>query len=243
MIENKELLEDLSSLIKVSSAKGFEVAEVNFSIGRVMSQLCEEGGEKAIDEAAALLNGSGIRVFPDFLFNTYRVFKSIKSEGKLQEIKKSLHGQLNWGFLVTKCVKVPEGDTEDAERYWGRCLREIEESHEKMDSVLEHYDSLPSSVKPQVAGVLAAMGYAGIGGKGGTSDENTGFMMPSISEKPASVRRQVRKIMHIGDEHFDDCGLLAEVEKSARFIVERAKEEMPDLIISAGDIVDCRRVS
>ena len=241
MIENSELVEDLSRLIRTSSAKGFEVAEVNFSIGRVMSQLCQEGGEKAIDEAAALLNGRGIRVFPDFLFNTYRVFKSIRHEGKLQEIKKNLHGNLQWGFLVTKCTKAPEGETEESERYWGRCLREIEESHEKMDNVLEHYESLPSSVKPQVAGVLAAMGYPSIGGRGGTSDEKAGVMVPVISEKPTGVRRQVRKILHIGDEHFDDCGLLSEVEKSSRYIVESAKEEMPDLIISAGDILDCRQ--
>ena len=82
MIENRELLEDLSSLIRVSSAKGFEVAEVNFSIGRLMSQLCEECGEKAIDEAAALLNGSGIRVFPDFLFSACRVFRVHQERGE-----------------------------------------------------------------------------------------------------------------------------------------------------------------
>jgi exonuclease SbcD len=156
MLENTEPLEQISKLLKAAARKNFEVAEANFAIGRLISQMCGEHGEPAVTEVASFLNGRGISVSAGFLFDALRVFRSLKNEGTLRKIKEKLHGNLRWGFLVYNCTKAPEGGTEEAEIFWDRKLSQIESAMEDMAKLSETLDALPPSIREQVEGLLHA---------------------------------------------------------------------------------------
>ena len=51
----------------------------------------------------------------------------------------------------------------------------------------------------------------------------------------------MKKIIHLADEHIRDKGI-AEIETICDFIVDRASTEVPDLIVSAGDLFDSHEV-
>ena len=159
MPETDEFLERIAKLLKSSSKKSYEIAETNFKVGQLISEACRDQGEDVISIIAAMLNQKGIPVSVNFLFDTYRVFRSIRSEATLKEIKKRLHGNLRWGFLVHNCTKAPSGDTEEAALYWEGKLSQIENALEEADRLYEMIDSLPGSIKQQVLGILRVTGH------------------------------------------------------------------------------------
>lgn len=221
-----DLLERIGKLLATSSATEFKTSETNFRIGGLLADLCSEEGEQSITAAAALLESRGLSVRPEFLFDTFRVFRSIKSEDTLRKISGNLQGRLPWGFLVNHCTKVPEGDDEVARVYWEQQLARIENSMVSVSrvagQVAGHMEQMPENLRPQAEGVLAALGQQ-VG-----SDKHAG-------------KRQVKTILHIGDEHFDDGELLADVIKSGQHIISQARQIQPDLIVSSGDMLDARQ--
>ncbi len=212
-------IDELQSLLRQAAAKNFAVAETNFRIGRAVDQLCGDQGADAITEVAAALSRSGGGASAEFLFNAFRVYRSIRSDDLLREIKTKVGARFSWGFLVHKCTAVPEGDTPEARLFWEQQFslieRSAEQTKEAVERLMEHSDKIPESLRTQAEGVLSAIGQ--------------------------TDRRPVRRILHAADEHFDDTDLLADVIRSGRFIVDRAREEQPDLIVSAGDILNCRQ--
>lgn len=193
MPETDELLEQLAKLLKSSSKKSYEIAETNFRVGRLIFEACREHGEDIISKTAALLNQKGIPVSVNFLFDTYRVFRSIKSETTLKEIKKKLHGNLRWGFLVHNCTKAPSGDTEEAALYWEGKLTRIENALEEADRLCEMINSLPGSIKEQVLGILRVTGH------------NSDLASPGERE----VLDGEYRIGHMADMQFDDSFTVA----------------------------------
>jgi hypothetical protein len=158
MPETDQFLDQIAKLLKSSSKKSYEIAETNFRVGQVISEACRNQGEDVINRIAATLNQKGISVSVNFLFDACRVFRSIRTEATLKEIRKRLHGNLRWGFLVHNCTKAPAGDTEEAALYWEGKLSQIENALEEADRLYEMIDSLPGSIKKQVLGLLRATG-------------------------------------------------------------------------------------
>ncbi|MBA4372273.1 MAG: hypothetical protein C0402_05375 [Thermodesulfovibrio sp.] len=227
MTNKEETLEHIEKLLKTSSAIDFKKSVANFEIGNLLADLCSGAGDAGINEAVAALNSRGISVQPSFLFDTYRVFRSIKTKETLYKISNKLHGRLPWGFLVNHCTKIPEGDDEVVRQYWEGQFARIEGSltgaADLAVSVAEHIDQMPEDLRFQAEGVLEA------------------FTEQVSVKAPAYVYPPVRSVLHTGDEHFDHDDNLADVVKSAGHIVDLARQLKPDLIVSAGDMLNCRQ--
>ncbi|MEW6715854.1 MAG: hypothetical protein AB1306_12320, partial [Nitrospirota bacterium] len=193
MPETNELIDQIAKLLKSSSKKSYEIAETNFKVGKMISEACRTQGEDVIGKIAAVLNQRGIPVSVNFLFDAYRVFRSIRSESTLKGIKKRLHGNLRWGFLVHNCTKAPSGDTEEAALYWEGKLNRIENALEEADRLYEMIDSLPGNIKGQVLGVLQFTGH--------DSDS------ASIGKRETLDGKY--RIGHIADMQFDDTFTVA----------------------------------
>jgi exonuclease SbcD len=193
MPETDELLEQIAKLLKSSSKKSYEIAETNFRVGQLILEACRDQGEDVVSIIAARLTQKGIPVSVNFLFDAYRVFRSIKSEATLKEIKKRLHGNLRWGFLVHNCTKAPSGDTEEAALYWEGKLSQIENALEEADRLYEMIDSLPGSIKEQVLGILQVTG------------NNSCLVSPEKRE----VLDGKYRIGHMADMQFDDSFTVA----------------------------------
>jgi exonuclease SbcD len=193
MHETDELLGQIAKLLKSSSKKSYEIAETNFRVGQLISEACRDEGEDVVSKIAAMLSQKGIPGSVNFLFDAYRVFRSIKSEATLKEIRKRLHGNLRWGFLVHNCTKAPSGDTEEAALYWEGKLSQIENALEEADRLYEMIDSLPVSIREQVLGILRVTGH--------TSD------LASSGER--GVLDGKYKIGHMADMQFDDSFTVA----------------------------------
>lgn len=193
MSETDQFLEQIAKLLRSSSKKSYEIAETNFRVGQVISEASGNHGEDVIGKIAAILNQKGIPVSVNFLFDAYRVFRSIRSEATLKEIKKRLHGNLRWGFLVHNCTKAPAGDTEEAALYWEGKLSQIENALEEADRLYEMIDSLPGSIKEQVLGLLRV----------------TGQNPDSTSAREREMPDGNYKIGHMADMQFDDSFTVA----------------------------------
>jgi exonuclease SbcD len=193
MPENSELLDQIAKLLKSSSRKSYEIAETNFKIGQLIFEACRDQGEDVISKIAATLNQKGIPVSVNFLFDTCRVFRSIRSESTLKDMKKRLNGNLKWGFLVHNCTKAPSGDTEEAALYWENKLNQIENALEEADRLHEMIDSLPVSIKEQVLGILRVTGH----------DSDSGY------RREREILDGEYKIGHMADMQFDDSFTVA----------------------------------
>lgn len=193
MPETDQFLEQIAKLLRSSSKKSYEIAETNFRMGQVISEACRNQGEDVISKIAAILNQKGIPVSVNFLFDAYRVFRSIRNEATLKEIRKRLHGDLRWGFLVHNCTKAPSGDTEEAALYWEGKLSQIENALEEADRLYEMIDSLPGSIKEQVLGILQVTG------------NNSCLVSPEKRE----VLDGKYRIGHMADMQFDDSFTVA----------------------------------
>ena len=233
---NEALSEELSRLLKARCRTNFALAKTNFEIGRIVYQTMEKDGEEGVRKLASFYPGKSLAL-ERFLFDSCRVYRSIKNPSFLFAMREKLGGNLSWGFLLNRCTREPTGNSEEAALYWENRLKEIESGAEKVERLIEKYEEIPDSVKPQVDGVLAALGYAGA-------------YLSSGEDAPASVhvglpdssgKRPGRKVLHIGDEHFDSGDLLEEIIKSGKYIAERAREIEPDLIVSSGDMLDTRQ--
>jgi exonuclease SbcD len=226
MTNNDEVLQRIAKLLRTGAAIDYRKSVANFEIGRLLADMCA-AGEDGINEAAAALNSRGVFVQQSFLYDTYRVFRSIKSEATLGNIRHKLHGRLPWGFLVNHCTGVPDGDDEVVRQYWESQFNRIERgltgAAELAGLVAEHLEQLPEDLRPQAEGVLEA------------------FDIQGPVKPPAYVYPPVRSVLHTGDEHFDCDPNLADVVKSAGHIVELARQLRPDLIVSAGDMLNCRQ--
>lgn len=226
MPTNDEQLNSIARLLRASNAIEYKKSVANFEIGRVLDGLFASGGEESISEVARLLNRKGLQVRQEFLYDAFRVFRSIKNEGTLHAIRTRLKGRLPWGLLVHNCVKVPEGDDEAARLYWEQQLSNIEnallEAEKTACHVAEHLGALPESVRPQAEGVISTLGQ-------------------EILRKEGRVYGPVRRVLHTGDEHFDDDSTLPEVIKSGLHILEKGKQLQPGLVVSSGDLLNSRQ--
>lgn len=201
-MDKEKILEQLDKYLKGSSRKASDMAVTNFKIGGLISEACAEKGEGEIKAIAALFSQKGIPVSEGFLFDAYRVFRSIKSEKTLWAIKYRMGGKLNWWYLVNKCTRQPMGDTEEAENYWERVLSHIENNFEEadrlrdicdtltdkafneVDKIKAIFDTLPESIRAQIEGLLLSVGASRL----------------PVSDKTAKPL----KIAHIADVHVSE---------------------------------------
>jgi hypothetical protein len=172
--------EELARLLKARSRSKFALAKVNFEVGRVVNETLEKGGEKAVKELAASHPRNSVW-FERFLFDTCRVFRSLKKPGFLYAMKTKLEkrgGELSWGFLLERCTKAPQGDTEEANLYWEGKLtdlegalgdledanlyrqRKIAQIHQALKQMGRVVDDLPPQIKEHLEGFLAATSEA-----------------------------------------------------------------------------------
>jgi DNA repair exonuclease SbcCD nuclease subunit len=151
-MENAEMLEQLKKLLKSKSQKNFQVAEINFKIGKVLSQA------EDLQAIVKALAAGGIPMKETFFYDCMRVFRSLKSEEMLRRLKDKLKGNLTWGFLVSHCTKAPEGDTAEAIAYWEERLGRIENALNDFNDMADMHDSLPEAVKWQVDGLVVGAG-------------------------------------------------------------------------------------
>jgi exonuclease SbcD len=155
-MEDKTFPGELERLLRARSRTNFALAKTNFEIGRLVYETMEKGGEEAVRNLAASCPGSSLS-FERFLFDSCRVFRSIRKPGFLYAMNKKLGENLTWGFLLANCTKAPEGDTEEANLYWEGKLSRIEGALSDLESV---YDELPLHIREQLDGLI----YAAAGG-------------------------------------------------------------------------------
>lgn len=219
---DKVVPEELERLLRERAQTNFALVKINFEVGRQVFETLQKYGEEAVRNIAVSYPGA-TEAFQRYLFNSCRVFRSLKNAGVLYALKRKLGDGLSWSFLVSKCTKAPEGNGEEAHLYWEDQLARIENALGNVEHIAENLDKLPEDVLPQVEGLVSAI----------RQDRR------EVTEIPE--RTPVRKILHVGDEHFGDNELLPDVVKSGEFIVARAREIKPDLIVSSGDILDERQ--
>lgn len=150
--------EEIKKILKNRAKRNFDLALGNFSIGKLVHEICSGKDEGAVAELAKSLSGEGARVSEGFLYDTWRVYRSIGNEGTLYGIRKKLNGNLSWGFLLDHCTKAPEGDTYEARLYWEGALSRIENALSDAEAIAEKRDLLPGEIREQVEGLFMSPG-------------------------------------------------------------------------------------
>ena len=240
MSEEKNLAVDESivRLLRKRGALNYILAETGFDIGKCISAACSEEGEDAIKRIALSLGQSGRPVHQGFLFDAYRVYRTIKSPETLKKIRERLGGNLSWGFLVHNCTKAPEGNTEEAALFLDRQMSRIEEALGDLERLGNSFEDLPEDVKEQVTGMLAAIQYP----------------IPAGQEEPNPVLSGPLRIAHIGDiqmsELFTTAGRLVldpetgknerlmDIKRCLAFAIDKAIERGCRVLLVAGDVAD-----
>ena len=224
---DSDQLNRIAKLLRTSEAIEYKKSVANFELGRLLDALYLQEGEGAVTKVMEALKEKGLEVKQGFLFDSMRVFRSVRSVHTLETIRGRLKGRLPWGFLVTHCTKVPQGDDETARVYWEQQLSLIENSMtragEVAERVAEHLEDIPEAVRQEAEGVLSVLGHQA-SGKG--QERSYG---------------PVRKVLHTGDEHFELDDTLPDVIKGGLHIIEKARQERPDLIVSSGDLLNSRQ--
>lgn len=216
--EGSVFLEKLVAAIRERNASATETADINFRIGRLLQERYNGQGGHKIPGIAIALAKKNVPVPAGFLLDAYRVAATLSDE-LFAEIKRRKRS-LSWYEIVREYSRPPLGNTKEAHAYWENYLKRIEDSYVQADFIAEHFEDLPEGIKPQAEGLLTSLGYNIV--KGNTAGS------------------AVKKILHTGDIHFDDNGLLVDVCKSADYLVEKARTERPDMIVVSGDLLNTR---
>ncbi len=203
----------IGDLLRQKSAVEKELILRNFRIGRLIYEACEDSGEDAIPEIMATLSTGGVTVFEDYLYKSRSVFESYKTEQRLLEVGSQLGSGFTWSFLTRQCFK-PKGDSKETGLYVNGVLTQAERSIGAVENLL--VSNLPDKYKEQAVSLV-----------------------PYVSSYHPD-RHKISKVAHLADLHFDDFDMLPDIVKSAGFIVERLKEDPPDIIVIAGDTLNCR---
>ena len=225
-MSDSEQFKEIARLLRTSEAIEYKKSVANFELGRHLDALYASEGEGAVAKVVEVLKEKGLQVKQEFLFDSMRVFRSIRSVHTLDTIRGNLRGRLPWGFLVSNC-RIPHGDDEIARAYWEKQLSLIENSFTKVgeaaERVSEHLEDIPEAVRPEAEGVLSVLAHQAAG------------------KQQERSYGPVRKILHTGDEHFELDETLPDIIKGGLHIIEKARQERPDLIVSSGDLLNSRQ--
>ena len=228
-----DFLDRLQELLRERSEGVAEVAHTNIQLGKLLHEKYRGGSEEKLPALAIALTRKGYPVPPDFLSQVYRIYEAVGGEEGFERLR-ARRRRLSWSGLVREFSVPPVGNSREAISFWTAFMKEIENTQERVDVLIEHYHSLPDEVKPQAEGLIVSMGYS----------VNS---FPFDPSKTLEVRSPVYKgsrrklrVLHVADEHFRDKDL-EEIKKSADFLVQKARHLMPHLVISAGDLLDERQ--
>lgn len=233
-----DFLDSLAKLLKERSEGITEVAQLNIRLGRILHARYQGGGEEKLPGIAIALAKKGCPVPPDFLSQVYRVYEAVGGEAGFERLK-ARRQRLSWSGLVKEFSRPPAGNTRESVSFWSAFMKDIENTHDKVDTLIEYYHDLPEEIKPQAEGLIISMGYS-INAcpspeAGGLVAR--GHVVPSLAYKGGA--RKLR-VLHVADQHFRDKDL-EDIRKSASFIVKASRHLRPHLIISAGDLLDERQ--
>ncbi|MFZ5998549.1 MAG: metallophosphoesterase family protein [Nitrospirota bacterium] len=227
-----DFLDSLKELLRERSESIMETASTNIQLGRILHERYHGNGEEKLPGLAIALAKEGCPVPPDFLSQVYRVYKAIGGEAGFERLK-ARRRTLSWSGLVKEFSRPPAGNAREAVSFWSAFMKDIENTQDKVDILIEHFHDLPDEVKPQAEGLIISMGYSTSSFPSGIE----GLVVRTLSYKGGA--RKLR-VLHVADQHFRDKDL-EEIKKSAAFIVKAAKHMRPHLIISAGDLLDERQ--
>ncbi|MFO0754597.1 MAG: metallophosphoesterase [Thermodesulfovibrionales bacterium] len=239
-----EFIESLVKLLQERSEGIMDVAHTNIRLGKVLHARYNGAGgegEEKLSGLAIALAKKGCPVPPDFLAQVYRVYQAVGGERGFERLK-ARRRRLSWSGLVREFSRPPLGNTKEAVSFWAAFMKEIENTQERVDVLIEHFGSLPDELKPEAEGLLLSMGYSINSFPPGAPPDAAAGPSDGLVVRSRTYRGSARKlrILHLADEHFRDRDL-EEIRKSAAFIVRKAQYGMPHLIISAGDLLDERQ--
>lgn len=236
-----DFLESLVKLLQDRSAGILEVAHTNIRLGRILHSRYNGRGEEKLSGLAIALAKKGCPVPPDFLSQVYRVYQAVGGERGFDRLK-ARRRRLSWSGLVREFSRPPLGNTEEAVSFWTAFMKDIENTQERVDVLIEHYGSLPDELKHQAEGLILAMGYTINSFPAGTPTDSPADSPSGLVVRSRAYRGGARtlRVLHVADEHFRDRDLV-EIRESAAFLLRKAKYAMPHLIISAGDLLDERQ--
>lgn len=236
-----DFIEKLKQLLQERAEGIMEMAHTNIRLGKILHARYNGEGEEKLSGLAIALAKKGCPVPPDFLPQVYRVYQAIGGERGFERLK-ARRRRLSWSGLVKEFTLPPVGNTREAVSFWTAFMKDIENTQERVDVLIDHYSSLPDELKPQAEGLILSMGYSITSFPAGAPPDSTGNLSCGLVVRSRTYRGGTRtlRVLHVADEHFRDRDL-EETRKSAAFIIERAKYGMPHLIISAGDLLDERQ--
>ncbi|HEX8948526.1 MAG TPA: metallophosphoesterase [Dissulfurispiraceae bacterium] len=228
-----DFLGRVQELLRERSEGVAEVAHTNIQLGKLLHEKYRGGSEEKLPALASALTRKGYPVPPDFLSQVYRVYEAIGGEEGFERLR-ARRRRVSWSGLVREFSVPPAGNSREAVSFWTAFMKEIENTQERVDVLIEHYHGLPYELKPQAEGLIVSMGYS----------INAFPFDPSktleVRSRAYKGSRRKLRVLHVADEHFRDKDL-EEIKKSADFIVQKARRLMPHLIVSAGDLLDERQ--
>lgn len=179
-MESDDVIEQLSTLLASKNQHSFQIADVNFKIGKLLAESVD------LLELMKSLAQSGSNVREPFLHDCIRVYRTLGSESMLWKLRSKFKGALSWWFLVNNCTKAPVGDSPEAIAYWEEKMGLIEKAFSGLETMAETFDQLPTSVRQQLAGLLSGVGSC------------------IQSRQPRQVLEGPLRIAHLADLHMSE---------------------------------------
>ncbi len=136
---------------------------VNLEMGGIVAVVMSTAdyGDKAVERLAHEISRKrGRTVYPQRLYEAYRVYSTVRSIEKVKEIASSIQYEITWNWLVRYAARgyKNEPDKDVKREIFESALKRTESSvHELEEIVVENTASLGETEKKQIEGVTAGI--------------------------------------------------------------------------------------
>lgn len=137
--------------------------KVNLEMGGIVAVVMSTAdyGDKAVERLAHEISRKrGRTVYPQRLYEAYRVYSTVRSIEKAKEIASCIEDELTWNWLVRYATRgyKKESDKNVKKEIFESALKRTESSvHELEEMVVENTASLCEAEKKQIEGVTAGI--------------------------------------------------------------------------------------
>jgi len=254
--------EKIKKVLKKRNTARNNIIQNNLEIGKIISE--SRLSTKEIIKLARTLTQNGFPVSPSFLIDAKNVY-----EFKIRKKDRTSPSPATWFEAVALNSVPPLGNTEEAMEFWNAEFEYLMKANNNIEFLLArihaYFDSIPDSLKEQAKEILKHYNYLPSEPQPSVSQKSPAPQ--TISEVPEmemyqnqmlyqyqyqyqgqyqeQEKREIKPVytsfLHTGDLHFENDEFLEETIKNSNFIVQKAEEIKPDLIIIAGDTFHSRQ--
>ena len=169
-----------------------QLVDINFKIGQIVYDAVAANGESEVARIAFDFQNAKkplsekIPINEDYLFETMRVYRGLRSPRLLSFIRQRLNRhKFTWSYLAYQCIMAPTGNSEEAKRFWEREIFRAESTVARLETI-QQSKQCPEEVKDQIEGFLSV--------KEQQSTANLNQDLPGISAVEPHNKRSTGKL-------------------------------------------------